>query len=452
MKKPRIPVSRLRPFFGQPPTAGIPRRAGWGLGVASRIPKRFVAGLVLTLGIIPPVPQATPAALGLTINSQVRNERIVNRGHGRIIVWNPPTKILAAIPPITVHTIFRKPLTPISRLRPWFGQMIPVATVSFQYQTARFKIFSRTQTFERTLRKGYVIRTGPKLTGESALISPKTSNGLIIRSARRPVRFVGNVIGWTPPKGTFAIAVNKIPKFLVIQNRNSYESRRPEGSNYRVEPSRETQIFFGPLNVVRGPEVVLFGQTFNWGPRRPNIGPPGQIKRPIKISIRYTPSTLNKGRVLTFSPERLTIVALSESRVKGLNIVSRQFISPRYYDTRGRVLYLTSLRKNPTSAGSLNHGLIRLSNFRISLSVKRENDGGKIDVFAADASGTVVSFNKAFKIVESITLTPLTTALQSATYDFNHATQDPTTFLAKLFNSSGTRINGVISWKARGIL
>lgn len=100
---------------------------------------------------------------------------------------------------------------------------------------------------------------------------------------------------------------------------------------------------------------------------------------------------------------------------------------------------------------SADTALLRLFSFIVSLAVKRENDGGEAEVFAADTGGTVVEFNKAFKFIESITVTPLDTVYRSVTYDFAGGV-DPTEFSVLLWNSAGSRVDGTISWKARGVM
>lgn len=101
--------------------------------------------------------------------------------------------------------------------------------------------------------------------------------------------------------------------------------------------------------------------------------------------------------------------------------------------------------------GSDNKAILAFYQFITTLLVKREVDGGDSAVFAADAAGTVVSFTKAFKFVESITVSVKQTATRFITYDFAGGV-NPTTFKVKVWNSSGTRQDDTISWKARGVL
>lgn len=96
-------------------------------------------------------------------------------------------------------------------------------------------------------------------------------------------------------------------------------------------------------------------------------------------------------------------------------------------------------------------GISEFSALTVFLNVKREMDGGTVDVLAADTGGTEVFFNKSFKDIESITLTPLSTTEQIAIYDFTDI-PNPTSFFILLFDDTGVRIDGTVSWKARGIV
>jgi hypothetical protein len=68
-----------------------------------------------------------------------------------------------------------------------------------------------------------------------------------------------------------------------------------------------------------------------------------------------------------------------------------------------------------------------------------------------NVGGTIVNFNKAYKDIETITLTPLSTTEQTAIYDFIDI-PNPVFFKILLYDSTGTRINGTVSWKARGVV
>jgi hypothetical protein len=95
--------------------------------------------------------------------------------------------------------------------------------------------------------------------------------------------------------------------------------------------------------------------------------------------------------------------------------------------------------------------LMYLYNLQCILNVKREQDGGTALVYAADAGGTVVPFNKVFKHIDTIDLTAVSTVEQKAVYDFAFPV-NPTTFKILLFNAAGARINGKVTWISRGIV
>lgn len=92
------------------------------------------------------------------------------------------------------------------------------------------------------------------------------------------------------------------------------------------------------------------------------------------------------------------------------------------------------------------------SNLQALLDVKREVDSGVITANAADAGGTEVFFNKAFKDIDSITLTP-TKQIEplNAVYDFTDI-PNPVHFFVYVFDSIGNRVTATCSWKARGIV
>lgn len=112
-------------------------------------------------------------------------------------------------------------------------------------------------------------------------------------------------------------------------------------------------------------------------------------------------------------------------------------------------LRYVKLKLKLTSSGG--NDLAYFSNIQCLLNVHRENDGGNIDVFAADGSGTEVFFNKPFRQVESITVTPISTVLQSAVYDFDYLPGSDSFFIF-LFDDTGARVDGTVAWTARGIL
>ena len=100
-------------------------------------------------------------------------------------------------------------------------------------------------------------------------------------------------------------------------------------------------------------------------------------------------------------------------------------------------------------SASGNDDIVALSAHSTKTDAKIKNDMGTANAVSTDSGGTVVSFNAAFVDVQSIVVTAAGTTAAYAIYDFVD-TPNPTTFKVLLFNNSGTRISGLVSWAARG--
>lgn len=99
--------------------------------------------------------------------------------------------------------------------------------------------------------------------------------------------------------------------------------------------------------------------------------------------------------------------------------------------------------------------LSKVSNIRLKLDVKRIRDAGNGEITNA-STGLVVTFNKPFVAVNSITVTPARDDANVPTeaYDFT-SVPNPTGFTVYLYAttgaSAGTKITGFFSWNAEGI-
>jgi hypothetical protein len=100
--------------------------------------------------------------------------------------------------------------------------------------------------------------------------------------------------------------------------------------------------------------------------------------------------------------------------------------------------------------GADDTALIEFANLIVSLNVKSEIDSGQIYADKDDIGGTVVLFNKAFKDVNSITVTADSIEPIYPIYDFVDV-PNPTSFKVLVYDSSAKRVDHLISWKARGI-
>jgi hypothetical protein len=95
--------------------------------------------------------------------------------------------------------------------------------------------------------------------------------------------------------------------------------------------------------------------------------------------------------------------------------------------------------------------LYQMYNLQLRLDIKHTVDGGKVQSLVTDTDGTVVFFNKPFRDVDSITVTAEGPVSLNAIYIFDDV-PDPVSFKVMVFNTSGVRVTGTVSWKARGKL
>jgi hypothetical protein len=123
--------------------------------------------------------------------------------------------------------------------------------------------------------------------------------------------------------------------------------------------------------------------------------------------------------------------------------------------TSGASQFLSSLRFlkfRLEFTGSTDKALMEVYNVVISLNVKRENDGGEKAALLSDVGGTNVTFNKAFKDVETLTATvKSTTEPYTVIIKFNDI-PNPVNFQVFVFDTTGNRVSKTVEWKARGIV
>ena len=95
---------------------------------------------------------------------------------------------------------------------------------------------------------------------------------------------------------------------------------------------------------------------------------------------------------------------------------------------------------------------VSIYNLTVKLDVKRDLDSGEVNALATDVNGTQVNFNKAFKDIDSITLSTQSVKQPIvAIYNFVDV-PNPVGFKVFAFDSTGNRVSYLVSWKARGII
>jgi hypothetical protein len=97
-----------------------------------------------------------------------------------------------------------------------------------------------------------------------------------------------------------------------------------------------------------------------------------------------------------------------------------------------------------------NSGFEEIVSSSIKLDMKVKKVQGTVSAVSTDSGGTSVDITGLFTDVQSITLTPLGTSAAIAVYDFTD-TPNPTSFRILLFNTSGTRISGTVSYIVQGV-
>lgn len=105
------------------------------------------------------------------------------------------------------------------------------------------------------------------------------------------------------------------------------------------------------------------------------------------------------------------------------------------------------IRYDVTATGT--NGVAKISSFALKIDAKQKADSGTVTVSASDSGGTTVNFNQSFISVNSINVNAQSTSPVWAVYDFAGGSS-PTSFKVLLFNSSGVRVSGTVSWTARG--
>lgn len=112
------------------------------------------------------------------------------------------------------------------------------------------------------------------------------------------------------------------------------------------------------------------------------------------------------------------------------------------------------VRATVEAMGADRKSLVKVREFRLRLTTKERTEAGIVAAKAADGGGTLVTLTKTFADIRSIVATPKMTGgnldLQAGV-DFDDV-PNPTSFRVFLLRrSDGVRVDGDVSWIARGI-
>ena len=96
-----------------------------------------------------------------------------------------------------------------------------------------------------------------------------------------------------------------------------------------------------------------------------------------------------------------------------------------------------------------NDDLYKITGIEVILDAKLKNDAGTVTASASDSGGTQVNFTIPFVDITALEATPRGTTPITAVIDFADV-PNPTGFKVFLFDGSGNRVSGDVSWSAKG--
>lgn len=169
----------------------------------------------------------------------------------------------------------------------------------------------------------------------------------------------------------------------------------------------------------------------------------GVIINDVIASVNYTTRNIS-GTPLGGNTEMIVLVKLATS-TDGINFTPFQNGSNIF---SAAVRYL-KVRFEFTALDD--KSLIELFNIIFNISVHEETDSGSATADEDDVDGTVVLFNKAFKDIIAIQVTPVSIEARFPVVNFTDA-PNPTSFKVLMYDAAGVRVTCPFSWTARGVL
>lgn len=169
-----------------------------------------------------------------------------------------------------------------------------------------------------------------------------------------------------------------------------------------------------------------------------------QYQRVIDLGAELASSSVSVSPNLEQLQGVVSLTVLIEYSQDGITYAAGPANTTKIYATNFRYIRYT------LEASASGGAVARLRDVTTRLDVKLMTDQGVVDVDAQDAGGTFVNFNKGFIDVDSITLTPKSSVALVSAYDLDESGPSPVGFSVYLFDTSGGRVSGRVSWAARG--
>lgn len=248
-------------------------------------------------------------------------------------------------------------------------------------------------------------------TSVSAVVSQPPDYQLLLNS---PSTFSGTISNGIISDGDLFLGVDTATTYQAHFTNNSWTSPQDQitaGHPYWVQPTTNSAYY---------EEVIDYGSTI----------------AAAKVSIVPTLGTGVGSPTVTY-----TIAVSNSSPTTGFTGYAGV--------TEVYVTNFRWIRVKIAMTGVGTDDLLRVSSLVTKLDVKQKDDYGSVVCNSADVGGTTVTFNKPFNAITSITLTPAGTTARYCIYDFAGGA-NPTSFKVLLYDSSGTRVSGTVSWTARG--
>ena len=242
--------------------------------------------------------------------------------------------------------------------------------------------------------------------------------------------------------------VNPPPDYVLQYNLNS--TWGGAGTNLAVDTNGAR---LAPIDSTTSFQAHFTNNSWSSPSDQVNAGYPLFIE-PAPLAASYV-ETIDYGQVL---PASNIVFTLSKTIITGSPAVSIDVAVSADNSTwttyAGQSnVYVSNFRYAKVTVhitGSAGLDILRLDNLNIKYQVKQKTDSGTVACNASDTNGTAATFNIPFLDVTSITVTPSGTTPCFAIYDFAGG-PSPTGFTIMLFDTSGNRISGTVSWNARGV-
>ena len=259
----------------------------------------------------------------------------------------------------------------------------------------------------------------------------------------------------TPTSAT--ATVNVPPDYVLAQNFTStYAGTK---NNATVDPSGFLTL---PVNTTE--TWTQHFSTRSWTTPQDQINAGFPIFAQPGATTGYYEETIDYGATLVAM--KLTVTYLLETLAGSLSstvsittALDSGFTSnvQTFTGTQAFAVNFRYIKVRVTVTATNNQGVGKLSNLTTKLDTKLKSLTGAVYANAADSGGTIVYLTddkssagpKTFIDVESITVAAQGTTPLYAIYDFTD-TYQPLSFKVLLFNSSGTRVSGTVSYSVRG--